>query len=262
MTLSIELDIQTNSPTLAAALESSGLPVVLHDDAAAKSIDNAATFDEEAAIEAAVNELLTTAAQPKATLRDLMFDALRLDAILSMNGGELTPELEPIADRIAAKLLSKVDGTVDYLDTLDQYAARLRAEEVRLQKIRQQVAARVERYEHYLLRCMEMRQHDKLAGDFHELAVRLNPPKLVLSDTAVIPETYRSTEVIPEQRIEHIDEDRIKADLLAREKALAAVEKAKVKMAKAKVVDATIDIDVPDDVPGARLERATRLHWK
>lgn len=197
---------------------------------------------------------------PRLSLRDIATESLTIDALLAQAEGELTPALEARLNELGELLARKTDGVVAYLEGLSADADVLSAEEKRLAARRKTLENRVKRFERFVHDQMVRMKRLSIAGDFSKLDIVNNPVKLKIVDEKQIPETFIHTEIIPAQTVRTILDETIKAQLVAREKALAARDKIIAKaIAKQLPVPTFNDAELPQDVPGATLERATRL---
>lgn len=261
-TLSVELTNANDAPT---AMDAE--PVT---DAASVTAANATDDDKntvemaalvsEAAIDAKLAELELPEA-PRLTLRDIANESLLIDALINQADGELTPELEQRLNTLLNEsILHKTDGTVAYLNGMLAEAKHIRAEEVRLAAKRHNFEKRFDRYVSYIKTQMERMERLVIDGEFNQLAVVNNPAKLEVFDEALVPDEYKSTETIPEQKVTTVRTDEIKRALQNREKALADRDKLVVRAEKKGLpVPQFNEDELPPDVPGAKLVRSTRL---
>lgn len=193
--------------------------------------------------------------KPRSSLREIAWDAVRLDMVLQSNGGELTPELERVADEISAALVRKADGCVDYLAALDADTVLIDAEVKRLQALSKHTKSRAAKFEEYITKAMQTMGTTELAGDLRSLKLRTNPPALVIDDEAAVPARYKTTVTPPP--VVQIDTKQLKADLVLHEKMLEA---------RAKLIESGVTIEggeqMPVPITGARITRGTSLKWK
>ena len=225
----------------------------------ASLLDDWNESDSDAVAAASIDDL-DLPEPPRLTLRDIATESLMIDALLVRAEGELTPELETRLNQLAELLTRKTDGVVAYIEGLCADADVIVTEEKRLAVRRKALNSRAERFERFVKDQMIRMDRRSLAGEYSKLDVVFNPPKLTIYDEKLIPDRFIRRELVPETTVVTILDDAIKAALMAREKALAA---------RAKVMANTIkkqqpaplfsDTDLPDDVPGAALERGTRL---
>lgn len=260
-TLSVELTDVNDAP--AASTDSAAEPVPdAASDATAddKMAVEMASLASEAAIDAKLAELELPEA-PRLTLRDIANESLLIDALINQADGELTPELEQRLEALVNdSLLRKTDGTVAYLNGMLAEAKHIRAEEVRLAARRHGFEKRFERYVSYIKTQMERMDRLVIDGEFNQLAVVNNPAKLEVFDEALVPKEYKTTETIPEKIVTTVREDDVKRALQNREKALAERDKLIARAEKKGLpVPQFNEADLPQDVPGAKLVRGTRL---
>lgn len=197
---------------------------------------------------------------PRLSLRDIATESLTIDALLAQADGELTPELEARLNDLGDLLARKSDGVVAYIEGLEADAEVLSVEEKRLAARRKSLDNRVKRFKRFVHDQMVRMKRLTIAGDFNKLDIVNNPPKLKIVDEKKIPEEFVHTEIIPAQTVRTILDETIKARLMDREKALAARDKIIAKAIAKKLPMPTFDdAELPQDVPGAVLERETRL---
>jgi hypothetical protein len=205
-------------------------------------------------------ELVELPPPPRLTIREIADESLLIDALLEQAAGELTPELEQRLDQLGEAILNNTDGINAYLDGLEADAAVQREEEKRLAEKRRKLQARADRFDRFVHDQMVRMNRRSLPGRFSALDIVNNPPKLVITDRALLPAHYITTEHVPATVVETVHEDTIKADLMAREKAIAAQHKVIAQAEKKGLPAPTFDpASLPPDVPGAMLVRATRL---
>lgn len=116
------------------------------------------------------------------TLREIATDVERLFALIEEQDGEILPEQESLLAELQDKMLHKTDAVADFLQTLDERAQMIRAEEVRLAERRKRVEATIERLEGYVLRVLDMTGRQQVVGTLHTLSRRVGPAALVIDD--------------------------------------------------------------------------------
>lgn len=260
-TLSVELTDANDEPTAITEVATDPVTDAAVDATADdKNAAEMAALASEAAIDAKLAELELPEA-PRLTLRDIANESLLIDALINQADGELTPELEQRLNTLLDdSILHKTDGTVAYLNGMLAEGKHIRAEEVRLASRRHNFEKRFDRYVLYIKTQMERMGRLVIDGEFNQLAVVNNPAKLEVFDESLVPEAYKTTETIPEQKVTTVREDDIKRALQNREKALAERDKLILRAEKKGLpVPQFNEADLPQDVPGAKLVRGTRL---
>lgn len=215
-------------------------------------------------LEFRADEMMRELASPTWTLRELAYEARQIDAILTATDGELTPELEERLDAATTALSKKPDGIRDYLFALESTAKTIREEEKRLAERRRIFEAREERFRKYVISMLQLMERDELMGTYGELKLRNNPPKLVIDDRAQVPAKFVTT--VTPVAYDVVDEDAMKAELVAHEKAYAKWEKDVAKLMKAAEKAGVAEVPLPPaPLPpqlGAHLTRGVSLTVK
>jgi len=147
------------------------------------------------------------------TLRDLTDEVLALDHLIAMDDGEWTDEHEALANELTEKLVRKTDSFASYLQDLDARAAVIRDEEKRLAERRRRLERDVERLERYALDAMQRMGESKLTGTLHTIAVRKNPPSVVVNEPVAL-HSESTKPYIVEEVVRRIDKAAVKRDLL------------------------------------------------
>lgn len=240
----------------------------MHDDsdgAADLAAMELATLDEQFAYDGSAVASLTIAepvavvpweppmaedlVRPSFTLRGLMDILLTIDAVLTACEGEMSPELEAYQDRTFELIAPKTDAIHDYLTALQAEAEFLKAEEKRIGARRKAFEGRYARFKEYVRYQMLRRGADtELRGQYVTAWLKNHPPSLKITDADKVPASYKREVITTE-----IDTARLKADLVAREKAVAALQK------MSKTINPP---ELPPEIPGAHLTRDVSLQWK
>lgn len=137
------------------------------------------------------------------TLRELAEEAVALDAILAEHDGELTPELEPVLDDLAARLAAKADDFGAYLRDLEARAEVIAEEQARLKDRRAALDERAQWLKRAGAAALERMGSKKVQGAFFTLALQANPPAVrcdVPEDELLDTLPAACIRVVPERR--------------------------------------------------------------
>lgn len=135
--------------------------------------------------------------RPRLSLRDLAYEAMVIDAILTETEGELSPLLEERCDRLAVELMKKADGIADYTDALSAEIATFKAEEKRLADIRKTFEARLARFRDYVKTMLLRMGTKRLDGQFgRTIRIARTKGSLVIERPELIPDECKKTEVV------------------------------------------------------------------
>ena len=149
------------------------------------------------------------------SLRDLSQEIDQLFTLVHDADGELTPEQEQELDRLSHELATKADAVADVLqhkqDTLDT----IRAEEKRLADRRRRLERSMDRFESYVMHCLQAMGRQSVSGPLHTLSMRTAPASLVIDDEQVVATTV--PDAVKTEVVQSLDKAAIKKRLLAGE---------------------------------------------
>ena len=140
---------------------------------------------------------------------------------------------EVIADTLegmSGDLEAKATNVAMFVRNLDSLADNIKAAEATMTARRKAIEARAEHVREYLLNNMLACQISKIESPYFTLAIRSNPPKVVIDDPEMVPDEYWRQPAIPSPELD--------------KKAIAAALKA------------------GDNVPGCRTEQGQSLSIK
>jgi hypothetical protein len=145
-------------------------------------------------------------------LYELVDEQLALDALVGMEEGEWTPEIEELAQELTAKLVAKADGYCSYYRSVEAACAAMQAEERRLAARRKARENRLARLKAYADAELQRMGRDKVEGSLFTLARQRSKAQVSVECTvdALPPEFVR---VVPEER--HPDKQALYAALQA-----------------------------------------------
>lgn len=118
-------------------------------------------------------------------------------SVEALDNEELTEE---VRRELTAQLLEamagtreKVDSTARVLAMFQGFQAAAKAERERLQKREAYFGRQIDRIETYVIAILETSKLDRIEGDTNTLALRKNPPAVIIDDAAAIPAEYMRT---------------------------------------------------------------------
>ena len=134
------------------------------------------------------------------TLRELSEEALALDDLVAMDGGEWTDEVAALHDELMPKLLAKTDHYASYVKELEGRESVMSEEIARLTARKRTLTARIAWMKRYAAEALTAMGRPKVEGALFTLAVQKNStPELLLSVmTDALPPAF--VKVIPETR--------------------------------------------------------------
>jgi len=146
----------------------------------------------------------------KLTLYDTTSEFRDLLEMMEQQDEDPDPVHEAAIQVIVENQVRKVDNFARFLTHLESQADLASAEIKRLQDRKRAMERRLEQLKQYAMRVMDLNGFDQLEGETATLAVRKNPPSvLVLDENAVPPEFVE----VRQETV--IDKNRIKAALKA-----------------------------------------------
>lgn len=107
-------------------------------------------------------------------LYELSLQAAELAAQLEEDGGELTPDVERLLDRLGADLATKLDSIGQVLRTFERTAEAKRGEARRLAESAQADEHAVDRLKDYVRACLDAMGQRKAAGTLFTFTVCRN----------------------------------------------------------------------------------------
>ena len=144
------------------------------------------------------------------TLYDTTDEFRALLEAMEQQDEDPTPEQEEAIQATVGQHVRKVDGFARFLTHLDSQSDLAAAEIKRLQDRKRAMDRRGEQLKAYAMRVMEMNGFDRLDGETATLAIRQNPPSVLIHDQNAIP-----AEFIEVRQETVVDKNRLKAALKA-----------------------------------------------
>ena len=135
-------------------------------------------------------------------------ELIELDERMVESGGELTDDIECDLALVTTALVEKTDGVVEYAKYNDSAIKAVSDRIKELTEIKKKLEKKQERFNDYVLICMDKLNTEELNGDIHKIKIR-KPVKVVnITNEDLIPIEYIKTETIIK-----IDKNKLKADL-------------------------------------------------
>lgn len=86
----------------------------------------------------------------------------------------------------------KVDGCVNYTQTLDAQIAFLKQKELEIKTMRQQLERKADKFQSYVLMCLDNLQVKSIEGEIYSVSARKPLKKVEVIDQAAIPDHFKA----------------------------------------------------------------------
>lgn len=131
-----------------------------------------------------------------------------LEALQNINIEEMSEEEKTKLEyQLEALLVEKSGSVIQFIQNLSGNITALKAEEQRLKEVREYLENKQEKFEEYVLKCMDKINAKEIMTNSGILKVRNNPLSVIIEDEDKIPNKYKK-QVIETK----IDKNAIKAD--------------------------------------------------
>lgn len=129
----------------------------------------------------------------KINLYEITQEFEALDNMLIESGGEITEENEELEQYINGLLMSKVDGCVEYLTSIEDKASLARKRAAELTELARSLENKSENFKGYMLECMKKLKHERVEGRLHYVSIKTNPKTVNITDADKIPAEFVTT---------------------------------------------------------------------
>ena len=148
----------------------------------------------------------------------------RIEQDIFDNDGEITEKQDEIMETLSRELSNKVDGVVHFIREQHYFLDKVESEIKRLREIKAKTENGLERFNGYVVGCMDQKEVTLIEGEFEKIAIRK-----------------------PSQILEVIDQDEVPTEFIKVKKTIS-VDKAEIKKR----------VKNGEDIPGVKLVDGSR----
>jgi len=127
------------------------------------------------------------------SLYNITEEMQRIDAEIALNNGEISDNQNDLLEALESQLTLKTDNVVQWVNSVQDKIIACNAELERITKIKKDLSNGLEKFNSYIITCMDRMETVKLEGDLRTISLRKPSKKVEIFREDDIPIEYINT---------------------------------------------------------------------